>query len=178
MNGYRFEGSPHYIIDGYNVLLHKSYAHRQEDIGASRDRFIMLLGAYRMKRRVQMTVVWDGSGSAFSRMTNKNGVRCVYTAPGVSADEKIVHMVEGMTGRRGLTVVSDDRRHITGWVRNLGAQVMGVEQFLTLVGGIKRKSGFVNSPEESSDDPTAKKMADDLSVEDWLTLFKAKEQKE
>jgi len=178
MRGYRLEGSPHYIIDGYNVILHKSYSHRQEDIGASRDRFIMLLGAYRMKRRVRMTVVWDGSGSAFSRVTNRSGVKCIYTAPGISADEKIVHMVERITGRGGLTVVSDDRRHITGWVRNLGAQVMGVEQFLALIGSMKRKSGSVNSPERSRDDSTTKKMADDLSVEEWLTLFKAKEQKE
>ncbi len=176
MSGYRLEGSPHYIIDGYNVILHKSYAYRQEDIGVSRDRFIRLLGAYRMKRRVRMTVVWDGSGSAFSRVTTANGVRCIYTAPTVSADARIVRMVEGMRNRQGLTVVSDDRRHITGWVRSLGAQVMGVEQFLALVDGMKRKSVSGKTPEGGSED--IKKMADDLSVEEWLTLFKVKEHKE
>ncbi len=178
MTIYQLSGLPHYIIDGYNVILHKSYAHRKEEIGASREKFLTLLAAYRMKRRVRMTVVWDGSGSALSRMANEKGVRCIYTAPGVTADEKIVHTVERMGNKQEVTVVSDDRRHITGSVRNLGAQVMGVEQFLNLVGGVKRHREVPGTNRVEREVQSVKKAADDLSVDEWLTLFKAKERKE
>jgi predicted RNA-binding protein with PIN domain len=177
MEIYSKNGFPHYIIDGYNVILHHSYAYRLEEIGASRERFVMLLGAYRMKRRVSMTVVWDGSGSAFSRVEKEKGIRCIYTRPGISADEKIVRMVEEAKGR-GVTVVSDDRRHITASVRNLGAQVMGVEQFLGLIGGLKRKRRTLMNNRDAIETQADKPTADDLSVEEWLTLFKAKEQKQ
>jgi len=178
MSGYRLEGSPHYIIDGYNVILHGSYAHGKEEISASRQRFITLLAAYLIKRRVRMTVVWDGSGSAFSRVANEKGVRCIYTAPGMSADEKIVCMVEEMRNRQEVTVVSDDRRHITGSVRNLGAQVLGVEQFLSLVGGMKRRREGPRPYEGEREAHAVGEAADNLSVEEWLTLFKAKEHNE
>jgi hypothetical protein len=99
-------------------------------------------------------------------------------------------------------VVSDDRRHIVGVVRSLGAKSMGVDEFLGMVGfsgksattrgpGASRRStrGARASGNDSAcpdaeasggarmptDTQAEKRPAGGLSVEEWLKLFKAKE---
>ena len=122
-----------------------------------------------------MTVVWDGGSSGDrSRSETKNGVQSICTPSGMSADEQIVRMVERRANARELTVVSDDRRHIIGVVRNLGAQTMAVSQFLALISPKAGRtwSQGVRAPARGGIDETVeKKKANDLSVDEWLRLF-------
>ena len=174
------KGAPHYIVDGYNVILHGGFESgkgRGSDgrIADYRYLFLKSLSRYAMKKAVRITVVWDGgSSTSHPRSETVDGVQSIYTPPGLSADEHIVRMVEKRSNPREVTVVSDDRRHIVGVVRNLGSQTMGVRQFLSLVGnGLKRNTGRGN-PSARGVDSDEKKEANDLSVDDWLKLFQVK----
>ena len=174
------KGSPHYIVDGYNVILHGGYASGKGrgqggHIADYRHHFLKSLSQYAKKKSVRITVVWDGGSSTpHPRSETISGVQSIYTPPGLSADEHIVRMVERRSNPREVTVVSDDRRHIVTVVRNLGSQTMGVLQFVSLIGnGRKKKAakGHSYSREDASDE---KKEAGDLSVEDWLELFQVR----
>ena len=173
------KGSPHYIIDGYNVILHGGYSSgkgRRSDswVGDSRCHFLKSLSQYAKKKAVRFTVVWDGGSSTqHPRSETADGVQSIYTPPGLSADEHIVRMVEKRSNPREVTVVSDDRRHIVTVVRNLGSQTMGVVQFLSLVGNSRKSEAkSVHTSGKAADE---KKEANDLSVEDWLKLFQVKQ---
>jgi hypothetical protein len=83
-------------------------------------------------------------------------------------------MVERRANARELTVVSDDRRHIIGVVRNLGAQTMAVSQLLALISpkaGRTRRKGVRAPARGGTDERLEKKKADDLSVDEWMRLF-------
>jgi predicted RNA-binding protein with PIN domain len=175
-------GVPHYLIDGYNVILSGGYANRREagprgeaSIEDARFYFLRELSEYVRKKRVRVTVVWDGgSPGGRSRSETKNGVQSIYTPPGLSADEQIVRMVERRANARELTVVSDDRRHIIGVVRNLGAQTRAVSQLLALISpkaGRTRRKGVRAPARGGTDERLEKKKADDLSVDEWMRLF-------
>lgn len=174
------KGSPHYIIDGYNVILNGGYSsgqgHRSDgSVADSRYHFLRSLSNYVRKKRVRITVVWDGgSSTAYPRSETHDGVQSIYTPPGLSADEQIVRMVEKKPNPRAVTVVSNDRRHIVAVVRNLGSQTMGVEQFLSLIGNGRKSSGGTGRKSGHGDASGEKKEANDLSVEDWLKLFQVR----
>ena len=173
-------GTPHYIIDGYNVILRGGYASGKGSksgvqVEDYRFHFLKVLSAYVMKKRVRITVVWDGgSRGEHPRSETRDGVQSIYTPHDMSADEQIVRMVEKQANPRAVTIVSDDRRHIITAVRSLGAQTMSVEQFLSLVGNGRKAGGRARRTPEHVDDAREKKQANDLSVDDWLKLFQVR----
>jgi predicted RNA-binding protein with PIN domain len=184
------EGVPLYIVDGYNVIFSGRNLESGRGIEDSRIKFLMLLGSYSRRKKVEILVVWDGKGGPPGPGRGRSGsvetsplpVKSLQSGEGQSADEKIVRLVERNRKRKRITVVSNDRRHIIGVVKNLGAKTMSVQEFLTLVGlppgsakdGPPRARGSAGSKPE--DAGREKRAAADLSVDDWLTLFESKEE--
>ena len=182
------EGVPLYIVDGYNVIFSGRSLESGRGIEDSRIKFLMLLGSYSRRKKVEILVVWDGKGGPpgpgrrGSVETPPLPVKSLQSGEGQSADEKIVRLVERNRKRKRITVVSNDRRHIVGVVKNLGAKTMSVQEFLTLVGlppgsakdGPPRSCGSAGSKPE--DAGREKRAAADLSVDDWLTLFESREE--
>jgi predicted RNA-binding protein with PIN domain len=168
------EGVPLYLVDGYNVIFGARFKGGSGNFEDTRERFIRLLDTYGKRKKVEIVVVWDGKGPEARGRAVKN----LSSIAGASADERIVRLVERSGSRARITVVSDDRRHIVGVVKNLGAKTIGVEEFLDLV-GFSRGGGNKNarvSPEKKSEDAQREKRpAGGLSVDEWLNLFKAKE---
>ena len=74
-------GAPLYIIDGYNVILNRKEFSQGRSVNESREYFTRLLDAYASKKKVDITVVWDGSGnsSGIKKLTLsiKEGIACV-----------------------------------------------------------------------------------------------------
>ena len=184
------EGVPLYIVDGYNVIFSGRSLESSRGIEDSRIKFLMLLGSYSRRKKVEILVVWDGKGGPPGPGWGRRGsvetpplpVKSLQSGEGQSADEKIVRLVERNRKRKRITVVSNDRRHIVGVVKNLGAKTMSVQEFLTLVGlppGSAKDSppwarGSAGSKPE--DAGREKRAAADLSVDDWLTLFESREE--
>jgi predicted RNA-binding protein with PIN domain len=171
-------GLKNYFIDGYNVVFSGGLSLYDNSIETARFNLLRLLSHYVMKKKVKMTVVWDGgAGGRYPKSETINGIQNIYTPKGLSADEQIVKMVEKMENPGCVTVVSNDRRHITGIVHNLGAQTMSVSKFLLLIEvGRQRKSSsnYRKTGRTHTDISKEKRDADDLSLDEWLRLFKDK----
>jgi predicted RNA-binding protein with PIN domain len=172
-------GRPYYIVDGYNVIFSSTLSTARRGVEETREYFLRILDAYASRKRVEIAVVWDGSGSPVGKKGGR--VKNIFSTRHQSADEKIIKMVQRQHNRKRITVVSDDRRHIIGVIRDLGAQSMGVSVFLDLVGyrlpmKKRKKSNGRKDIRESYDngDGGEKVGASDLSVEDWLKLFRSR----
>jgi predicted RNA-binding protein with PIN domain len=162
-------GVPLYIIDGYNVILHGSFSSNKKDVVRHKESFLRGLDSYAANKRVRMTVVWDGGPPSFSTRGGAR-VKNVFSGEQRSADDRIVNMVERSYHRGRIVVVSDDRKHIQQTVKTLGARVMGVDEFLELIGyGLTRRRKRKIMPHEEPE----KQAVDDLSVDDWLRIFRA-----
>jgi predicted RNA-binding protein with PIN domain len=168
--------APLYIIDGYNVILNRKAFRQGRSVNESREYFTRLLDAYASKKKVEITVVWDGTGNPSGNQKGGRRIKSVYSNPYQNADEKIVRLVERMQNRRRATVVTDDRRHIVGIVKSLGARSMKVKDFLDMIGYYRKKSvsgraSVGNGQNDVSKDE--KRIENDLSVEEWLNLFQS-----
>jgi predicted RNA-binding protein with PIN domain len=168
------EGVPLYLVDGYNVVFGARFKGGKINMEDSRERFLRVLDSYSRKKKVEIVVVWDGKAPE----SRGSAVKNLSSSAGMSADERIVRFVERSASRARITVVSDDRRHIVGAVKHLGAKSLGVDDFLDLV-GYSRGGGKKNVPgkpaNKDEDAQKEKRPAAGLSVDEWLNLFKAKE---
>lgn len=162
-------GIPLYIIDGYNVVFHPLFSSDRKDISRDRERLLRALDSYASKKRVEITVVWDGGPPDMGRTGTR--ARSIFSGEGGSADERIVRIVERARSRGRITVVSDDRRHIREVVKGLGAGVLQVEEFLSLIGYMPAKKRKKRTSQKADDDQ--KQVVNDLSVEDWMRLFRS-----
>ncbi|RKX95104.1 MAG: hypothetical protein DRP84_05205 [Spirochaetes bacterium] len=174
-------GRPLYIIDGYNVVFSGKFERKGEDIESLRQELINYLSGYRSKRNVDIVVVWDGDSSVInlnSSSRSLGGVKNLFSKGPENADSKIVKMVAKYEKRGRIIVVSNDRRHIVTVVKNLGAKTMDVESFLTLIGYKKSHvQRDIKNRDKSYENNTEKLNANDLTVEEWLRIFKSKNKK-
>ena len=172
-------GRPLYIVDGYNVILNRKSFHAGKSLEESREHLTRLIDSYASRKKIDITVVWDGDGSYYDDFHRGRRVKNIYTASNQNADDRIVKIVERMQNRKRAIVVSDDRRHITGIIRNLGAKSMGVSEFLNRIGFSRLKRGHAEEQTGGGargslpDINEEKNRADDISVEDWLKIFKS-----
>ena len=173
-------GKPLYVVDGYNVILSRKHFTQNRSLEEAREYLTRLIDSYASRKMVEVIVVWDGDSRIRSAGRGGSRVKNVFTSMGQSADSRIVKMIEKMSDKKRAIVVSDDRRHITGITGNLGVRSLKVKDFLDLLGvgtSSKKKtggeySGSVNSPIDNQ--ANEKSSADDLSVNQWLELFKSR----
>jgi len=96
------------IIDGYN-LLHQYYTGFPPHDAQARDALIESLSKYKRVKRADITVIFDGiegiSQAANSYM--ERGIKLIFTARGISADDEICKRVKGKA--EGVIVISSDR---------------------------------------------------------------------
>ncbi len=174
--GYSNSGRPLYILDGYNIVFSNYFKSKSDDIETLRDELNEYLEVYTLKKNVDVIIVWDGSESTSFFSTNRGNVKNVFAKPPENADLKIIKIVEMYNPRGRIIVVSNDRRHIISVVKNLGAKTMNVKDFLGLVGyGNKHLNNVKGEFDIDSEDE--KKPVEDLSVEEWLKIFKSKKRR-
>ena len=120
-----------YIIDGNNVRGQTVGWHRDKP-GARRN-LVEKLAILARRKKARVTVVFDGRPDAgMPDASAYRGVRVLYAEPGSDADTRIERLVESSVDRRGLTVVTSDRR-IAAAVRGSGAVTMRSGAFRTLM---------------------------------------------
>ena len=149
-----------YIIDGNNVMGQTVGWHR--DKSGSRIALLRQLAEFSRRRRIRVSVVFDGSpernipeGSAIE------GVKVLYAEPGSDADTRIQRLVERSLNPRGLTVVTSDR-HLAFLVRARGAAVMRSGQFRKMLDDQFGDPGRVE-----------KKDTEGVPVDEWMRYFGA-----
>jgi predicted RNA-binding protein with PIN domain len=176
-------GRPLYIVDGYNVILSRKVFTERRSLEEARAYLTRLIDSYASRKMIEAVVVWDGDNSRNQDKPGGARVKSVFTRGNQSADSRIVSMIERMPNRKRAIVVSDDRRHITGIVANLGAKSIRVNEFLDMLNvrsssGGRHNRGYSEKDKRSSDDVddpvNEKSRADDLPVNEWLRLFKSR----
>jgi len=153
-----------YIVDGNNVMGQTPGWHR--DKVKARRRLLEQLADFAKAKKARLTVVFDGApdqmvpeGSAF------RGVKVLYADRGSDADTRIERLVESSPNKRGLTVVTSDRR-LASAVRSSGATVIRSGEFRKLMENLLASSS-------QADDGKQVEVGD---VNAWLRYFGADEE--
>ena len=148
-----------YILDGNNVMGQTPGWHR--DRAAARKRLLDLIARFANIKKVRTIAVFDGApDQGIPDGSGYRGVRVLYAERGSDADSRIEQLVESSRDRRGLTVVTSDRRLALA-VRSLGAKVMRSGDFRRLVDDTLEKQ--VEGGER----------IEEASVNEWLRYFGA-----
>ena len=122
--------SLHYIIDGYNLIKHRSFA---PSANIHDPRFALVQFLRREKPcgslKNKVTIVFDGySGDLSLRGLEFEVIFSCET----SADERIKKMVESEPLPKSLVVVSDDRQ-IRDFAKLCGVVSLGIDEFLPIL---------------------------------------------
>ena len=116
-----------YIVDGNNVMGQRPGWHR--DKAQARRRLLEEAAAFARTKKARVTMVFDGAPDrALPEGGAYKGVKVLYAEIGSDADTRIERIVESSRDRRGLTVVTSDRRLALA-VRSCGASVMRSGEF-------------------------------------------------
>lgn len=142
------------LIDGYNILhAIPRFAPRGSDLTLARERFEAWLVAAVANRRVgECVLVWDGRGG--SRKRSSGRVLVLYTAAGITADERILDLCRGRFAARAAStwVVSSDR-DVQGPARALGFEVLGAMAFYRRWSAVGVRGGTGEVGDVADDDP-------------------------
>ena len=140
-----------YLVDGNNVIGQRPGWHRNP-ARARRD-LLEQLATFARVKKARITVVFDGRpDKEFPEASAFRGVKVLYAEPGSDADTRIERLVEAAADRRGLIVVTSDRR-LLFTVRARGAGTMRSGEFRSLfeaclTGGEKVEDGETESVED------------------------------
>ncbi len=126
----------HFLVDGYNVI-HQMPQLDQGKLEVQRLGLIHHIEHHRPQGSIKnkVTVVFDGQGGHLSAPLSSM-IETVFSV-GESADEKIKTIVDQSKNARNIVVVTDDR-DVQSAVRQSGAQVVSVNEFLSKSQGRQR----------------------------------------
>jgi len=124
----------HLVVDGYNVT--KS-GYGSLPLVEQRRRLVDALAALAARTSSEVTCCFDGTEAESSAGSLVRGVRVLFSAQGVTADELIRRLVRAEPGGRPVTVVSSDAEVVSG-VTAAGARAVPAEALLRLLarGGV------------------------------------------
>ena len=118
-----------YVIDGHNITKHNAFTRNVKthlDLRSALLPFIKnnhLTGS----SKNDITIVFDGYPD--TPWNSESGSGEVIFSFDISADEKIIKLLEKSTRRKDTIVVTDDRE-LRFLARSLGVNVIGVEDFI------------------------------------------------
>lgn len=119
----------HLIVDGYNV---SKTGFAELSLSEQRDRLIRMLAALAARTSAEVTVVFDGAAVATARPLGR-GIRVLFSAAGVLADDVIKELVRAEPRGRVVVVVSSDRQVVDTAARD-GARTAPSAVFLAAIG--------------------------------------------
>jgi predicted RNA-binding protein with PIN domain len=106
----------HLVVDGYNVT---KTAWPELSLERQRDRLLAGLAPLAARSGAEVTVVFDAAGATERPLvTRPRGVRVLYSAPGVIADDVIRDLVAAEPPGRPVVVVSSDRQVVDDVARS------------------------------------------------------------
>lgn len=120
----------HLIVDGYNV---SKTGFAELSLADQRERLVRQLSALAARTSAEVTVVFDGAAVTTSRPFAR-GVRVLFSAPGIQADDVIADLVRAEPTGRPVVVISADRR-VADHAARSGARTAPSSVFLAVLGG-------------------------------------------
>jgi predicted RNA-binding protein with PIN domain len=122
--------SVHLIVDGYNV---SKTGYPELTLFDQRTRLVGALSSVVARTGAEVTVVFDGAAVAATGLARyPRGVRVLFSAPGVLADDVIRELVAAEPAGRPVVVATSDRA-VAESIQRDGAHPMGAEVLLALL---------------------------------------------
>lgn len=120
------------IVDGYN-MLHLVPSYREQiasDLEAARAQLIRDLQVYQAFKKVEITVVFDGSPDIPTAQQHQNlaGVQVIFSHAPSNADRLIMNLIRKEKTQKRLIVVSEDRE-IKNFALSAGSSVLSPQAF-------------------------------------------------
>jgi len=152
---------PQILVDGYNLIHHMPDLKRrmQHDMQQAREGLIGILAVSRHGRKADITVVFDGSGTA-GGSAGRSGVRVVFSKPPEKADPVLKRMMEKKARGVQMTVVTSDGE-IVRFARLCGVKTVSSGEWAK-----ELKSGVPEGAGRPDRTVSRKEM------EEWLALFR------
>lgn len=154
-----------YLIDGNNLLGTLFPGHHRDP--ENKRKLVRRLIAFQRSTRARIILVFDGAASvdAEAMASAQERFAVVHPPPGESADAAIREIVDGISDRRKLIVVSTDRA-LRAFAKLRGAVDMPCRDFKTELNRTLRAWKNEKEMEKSAARPTS------LEVRLWSQLFK------
>jgi len=157
--------NPHYIIDGYNLILNipRFREALDQNLEFARNVLISLLRGYQSSRNLKITLVFDGDevGHQVSDFPSTKWLKVIYSRPPEKADPVIKRMIRKAQNKKALIVVTADN-DILSCAKQHGAQKMSPNEF------------YFRATKHPLQDQLDQKYNDKLSqqeLDEWLKLF-------
>nr|WP_253770183.1 NYN domain-containing protein [Goodfellowiella coeruleoviolacea] len=122
----------HVIVDGYNVT---KTGYPELPLSDQRDRLVHQLAVLAARTGAEVTVAFDGAGVVAVPSAAPRGVRVLFSAPGVLADDVIRALVTAEPEGRPVVVVTSDRA-VADSVRRRGAHPVPSAVLLARLGRV------------------------------------------
>ncbi|HQB12718.1 MAG TPA: NYN domain-containing protein [Candidatus Omnitrophota bacterium] len=104
-----------YILDGYNVIhkVPRLAGLLSRSLQEAREELVRLMSEWRQSRGAEVVIVFDRNKGSLDgvpvRSSRKvNGVTCVFSAPGIEADDEIIAMIRREKVPANVRVVTGD----------------------------------------------------------------------
>ncbi len=155
------------IIDGYNLIhsIPKLKNTLNNDLESARDDLIDMLFRYKNKKKVDITVVFDGrAGSIENEDTNK-GIIVHFSQAPEKADQVIKRLIDKYEKERGVMIVSSDRE-LFDYAKVCGLKRIRSENFSEKLLSIELKSSLLKKNVKKSDHTMS-----DEELQEWMDLF-------
>lgn len=125
--------SEKYILDGYNVL-HQIDDYRQRmqlDLESAREQLIRDLQTFISRRRIEISVVFDGSSELEKRFdqVNMDGVNVIFSLAPQKADPVIMDIIRKENRKRRLIIVTADGE-IVRFAKDVGSRILMPHEFM------------------------------------------------
>ncbi|MFH1413893.1 MAG: NYN domain-containing protein [Candidatus Omnitrophota bacterium] len=118
-----------YVIDGYNVIKHPFITLKNKKYKDSRLSLLEFIRRNKLTGSLKNRVIVVFDGYPDSRESdNLTSISVIYSRK-ISADEKIIKIIQGYSDHKNIIVVSDDKE-IRFSVRPYGVKILGVAEFI------------------------------------------------
>ena len=158
------------VVDGYN-LAHKMAEIKPMlpgDLELARDRLVLVLANYALRRNLDVTVVFDNRrGLAGTRGDSRSGVKVVFAQS--DADSYIKRMLERERNPKSCTVVTSDNS-IRLHVADFGARLLRSEELAAEMGTAGRSQSAKGKVMGAGPGPDKPEPGGD---KDWADVKKA-----
>jgi len=157
--------SPHYIIDGYNVIyrVEKFRSALSSGLEQARSDLVSLIRSYRSGKKVKVTVVFDGDEIGYVETSPHpvQWLQVIYSKFPEKADPVIKRLIQKAQNKRTIVLVSADN-DLVQFGRQLNAQVLSPDEF------------YQRATKHPNQDQVEQKFDSGISEEEaneWLKLF-------
>ena len=162
--------NPHYLVDGYNFIhyIPRFRSFLDSSLEHARNALIHFLGNYQSKRKVKITIVFDGDEVGYVEKPPPSNklLKIIYSKPPEKADPIIKRLIQRTKNRKSLFLVSADNELIR-FSNQQGAQVLSPEEFY------HRTS---KHPNQDQVDQKYNSHVSENEVDEWLKLFGEKKE--